>query len=88
MADLPCVLASVDLRYNGFNWRRCTNLFPGVQQFIRNSSSCACGGDDAVEKVCPDARGVIHPGEPTRTSTTCRTSLTARILRHDGMIVR
>jgi len=85
--------ASVDLRNSGFKLAPVdTNLFPGGFNNLNPDFQplCVQAVMSAVEKVCPEARGVLLiPENHTRNLHYLRNvAVLARILRHAGMNVR
>jgi len=84
--------ASVDLRNSGFKLAPVdTNLFPGGFNNLNPDFHplCVQAAMTAIEKVCPDARGVLLiPENHTRNQFYLQNVATlATILRHAGMIV-
>jgi glutamate--cysteine ligase len=85
--------ASVDLRNSGFKLAPIdTNLFPGGFNNLNPDFHplCVQAAMTAVEKVCPDARGVLLiPENHTRNRYYLQNVATLQtILRHAGMNVR
>jgi glutamate--cysteine ligase len=85
--------ASVDLRNSGFKLAPVdTNLFPGGFNNLNPDFQplCVQAVMSAVEKVCPEARGVLLvPENHTRNLHYLQNvAVLARILRHAGMNVR
>ena len=85
--------ASVDLRNAGFKLAPVdTNLFPGGFNNLNPAflPLCVQAAQAAVERVCPDARGVLLvPENHTRNTFYLRNVATlANILRQAGMRVR
>ncbi|MBI3939085.1 MAG: glutamate--cysteine ligase [Betaproteobacteria bacterium] len=85
--------SSVDLRNSGFKLAAVdTNLFPGGFNNLNPDFHplCVQAAMSAIEKICPDARGVLLiPENHTRNLYYLQNVATlARILRHAGMSVR
>src|SRR5688572_11150305 len=85
--------ASVDLRNSGFKLAPVdTNLFPGGFNNLNPDFHplCVQAAMAAVEKICPDARGVLLiPENHTRNAFYLRNLAALQtILRHAGMNVR
>ena len=85
--------ASVDLRNSGFKLAPVdTNLFPGGFNNLNSDFQplCVQAVMSAVEKVCPEARGVLLiPENHTRNLHYLQNvAILDRILRHAGMNVR
>jgi glutamate--cysteine ligase len=85
--------ASVDLRNSGFKLAPVdTNLYPGGFNNLNREFEALCvqATMAAVEKICPDARGVLLiPENHTRNTFYLQNVLELqKILRHAGMIVR
>ena len=85
--------ASVDLRNSGFKLAPVdTNLFPGGFNNLNPDFHplCVQAAMSAVEKVCPEARGVLLiPENHTRNQFYLQNVATLQtILRHAGMSVR
>jgi len=87
------IYASVDLRNSGFKVAPVdTNLFPGGfnnlnQDFL---PLCVLAAQSAIEKICPDARGVLLiPENHTRNMFYLQNvAKLATILRSAGVVVR
>ena len=85
--------ASVDLRNSGFKLAPVdTNLYPGGFNNLNPEFDALCvqATMAAVEKICPDARGVLLIPENHTRNTFYLQNVAAlqQILRHAGMIVR
>ncbi len=85
--------ASVDLRNCGFKLAPVdTNLYPGGFNNLNPEFDALCvqATMTAVEKICPDARGVLLIPENHTRNTFYLQNVAAlqKILRHAGMIVR
>ncbi|HUO44873.1 MAG TPA: glutamate--cysteine ligase [Burkholderiales bacterium] len=85
--------ASVDLRNSGFKIAPVdTNLFPGGFNNLNPDfyPLCVQAAMTAIEKICPDARGVLLiPENHTRNTFYLRNiAALQKILRHAGMNVR
>ena len=85
--------ASVDLRNSGFKLAPVdTNLYPGGFNNLNPEFDALCvqATMAAVEKICPDARGVLLIPENHTRNTFYLQNVAAllKILRHAGMIVR
>jgi glutamate--cysteine ligase len=85
--------ASVDLRNSGFKLAPVdTNLYPGGFNNLNPDFDALCvqATMAAVEKICPDARGVLLIPENHTRNTFYLQNVAAlqKILRHAGMIVR
>ena len=85
--------ASVDLRNSGFKLAPVdTNLYPGGFNNLTPEFDALCvqATMAAVEKICPDARGVLLIPENHTRNTFYLQNVAAlqKILRHAGMIVR
>ncbi|MEO7728338.1 MAG: glutamate--cysteine ligase [Burkholderiales bacterium] len=85
--------ASVDLRNSGFKLAPVdTNLYPGGFNNLNPEFDALCvqATMAAVEKICPDARGVLLIPENHTRNTFYLQNVVAlqKILRHAGMIVR
>ena len=85
--------ASVDLRNSGFKLAPVdTNLYPGGFNNLNPEFDALCvqATMAAVEKICPDARGVLLiPENHTRNIFYLQNvAALQKILRHAGMIVR
>jgi len=85
--------ASVDLRNSGFKIAPVdTNLFPGGFNNLNPDfyPLCVQAAMTAIEKICPDARGVLLiPENHTRNTFYLQNVATLqKILRHAGMKVR
>ena len=85
--------ASVDLRNSGFKLAPVdTNLYPGGFNNLNAEFDALCvqATMAAVEKICPDARGVLLiPENHTRNTFYLQNvAVLQKILRHAGMIVR
>jgi glutamate--cysteine ligase len=85
--------ASVDLRNSGFKLAPVdTNLYPGGFNNLKPEFDALCvqAMMAAVEKACPDARGVLLIPENHTRNTFYLQNVAAlqKILRHAGMIVR
>jgi glutamate--cysteine ligase len=85
--------ASVDLRNAGFKLAPVdTNLFPGGFNNLNPDSAplCVQAAATAIEKICPDARGILLiPENHTRNVHYLKNLAALRgILRHAGMKVR
>src|SRR6185295_19116103 len=84
---------SVDLRNSGFKLAPVdTNLFPGGFNNLNPEFHplCVQAAMTAIEKACPDARGIVLvPENHTRNQFYLQNVATLqRILRHAGMTVR
>jgi len=84
---------SVDLRNSGFKIAPVdTNLFPGGFNNLNRDFHplCVQAAMTALEKICPDARGIVLvPENHTRNQYYLQNVATLqRILRHAGMTVR
>ena len=84
--------ASVDLRNSGFKLAPVdTNLYPGGFNNLNPEFEALCvqATMAAVEKICPDARGVLLIPENHTRNTFYLQNVVAlqKILRHAGMIV-
>ncbi len=85
--------ASVDLRNSGFKLAPVdTNLYPGGFNNLNPEFDALCvqATMSVVEKICPDARGVLLiPENHTRNTFYLQNVVALQsILRHAGMIVR
>src|SRR5262245_1013091 len=85
--------ASVDLRNSGFKLAPVdTNLFPAGFNNLNPDFHplCVQAAMTAIEKICPDARGVLLiPENHTRNTFYLRNvAALQKILRHAGMSVR
>ena len=85
--------ASVDLRNSGFKLAPVdTNLYPGGFNNLNPEFDALCvqATMAAIEKICPDARGVLLIPENHTRNTFYLQNVAAlqKILRHAGMIVR
>jgi glutamate--cysteine ligase len=85
--------ASVDLRNSGFKLAPVdTNLYPGGFNNLNPEFDALCvqATMAAVEKICPDARGILLIPENHTRNTFYLQNVAAlqKILRHAGMIVR
>ena len=84
---------SVDLRNSGFKLAPVdTNLFPGGFNNLNPDfwPLCVHAAQSAIEKICPEARGVlIVPENHTRNQFYLQNvAQLSQILRHAGLIVR
>ena len=84
---------SVDLRNSGFKLAPVdTNLFPGGFNNLNHAflPLCVQAAQSAIEKICPEARGVLLiPENHTRNQFYLQNvSQLAQILRHSGLNVR
>ena len=89
----PPIYGSVDLRNSGFKLAPVDmNLFPGGFNNLNPEFDALCvqATMAAVEKICPDARGVLLIPENHTRNTFYLQNVVAlqKILRHAGMIVR
>ncbi len=89
----PPFYSSVDLRNSGFKLAPVdTNLYPGGFNNLNPDFHALCvqAAQVTVERICPDARGVLLiPENHTRNLFYLQNVATlARILRHAGMHVR
>jgi glutamate--cysteine ligase len=85
--------ASVDLRNSGFKLAPVdTNLYPGGFNNLNPEFNALCvqATMAAIEKICPDARGVLLIPENHTRNTFYLQNVAAlqTILRHAGLIVR
>ena len=85
--------ASVDLRNSGFKLAPVdTNLFPGGFNNLNPDflPLCIHAAQSAIEKICPEARGVLLiPENHTRNQFYLQNvSVLARVLRQSGLNVR